>query len=214
MKRGELPDPDDVAWTDDAARYRVFWRAAPDDPVQAVDVLGTDVAEVVDDARHVFGRNGPVSVAVVVDPPGGERGLVWLLGADPAASSPTREQAQAAFREQQAYLMAKSHSLTPGEPLTLPDGRRQLRFFAGYGGLPVWESFTDDYPFRPEGLRALGVPPALVAALGDWDAANRSYDDGWIESDDGAAWAGQRLPLIRQLRAVLPVDVVLYADGD
>ncbi|WP_040168171.1 hypothetical protein [Microbacterium gorillae] len=214
MKRGEAPEPGDVRWTSDDARYRVFWQTAPDEPVQSMDIVGVDAAEAISDARDVFGRTGPLSLALVVDPPGGERGLVWLLGTDLAVSAPTRRQAEAQFRQRQDYLSARSHTLGPGEELRLPDGRRLLRFFPDHGGLPVWESFTENYPFTRAGLIALGVPEAMVADLAAWDDANRSFEDDWVDGADGRAWIAARIPLIRALRSVLPPDVILYAGGD
>lgn len=97
----------------------------------------------------------------------------------------------------------------PGVPLALENGHRLFRFFPDHGGMPVWESFTDNYPFDAVGLHDLGVSVELTDALGAWVQSDRTHQDGWTDTPDGRAWLAQRRPLLDRLRAELPGDIEL-----
>ena len=92
-----------------------------------------------------------------------------------------------------------------GEPVLLPTGERSIRFFPEFGvDLPLWESFTDNYPVERS---ALPLPLELEDALAAWNARwddlvgsnnlSTASDHGW------EGWRIDGLELLSRLRTAL-----------
>lgn len=90
------------------------------------------------------------SVALVVDDSTHGRGLIWLVGGD-YNSPPTSPREWRMRAEMQDRLL--SQRSRKNLPLTLPDGRRVIRLFPGWGRKrPLRESFSEQYTLNAKDL--------------------------------------------------------------
>ncbi|WP_067245695.1 hypothetical protein [Microbacterium resistens] len=175
-------DERDSSWESYEPRYRIYVFGGPQSSVATVDVVDASFQEAEQSAMTLAGDDALWSIALVVDDSARGRGLIWLVGGDyhsrPASPREWRMRA-----EMQDRLL--SHRKRRDLPLTLPDGRRVIRLFPGWGReWPLWESFSEQYALDAEDLP---LSRELAAALKEWNAAWQARDetapvpDGWIE---------------------------------
>ncbi|MFF1572615.1 hypothetical protein ACFVWR_07710 [Leifsonia sp. NPDC058292] len=162
------------SWESHSPRFRMYVFEGATGLTTRLDFVDARLKDVLD-AGEVAERDGRLwSVAAVVDDANGT-GLVWLIGMDYDSPPATAAERRARAEMQDRYLARRSQHV---QPLTLPDGRRVIRFFVDHGHRwPLWESFADEYTRTPD---ELGLSADLKAGLRRW------YDE-WepVALDDG-----------------------------
>ncbi len=194
-------DERDSAWEIDTPRFRIYVFEGPQNAVTVSDVVDANVEQALEAGRALSGKDSRLwSLALVQDDERRGRGLIWLSGNDYNDSSPPDVDAAAHWSArgamQNRYLMARAHA---AEPVVLPTGERVVRFFPEYGvDLPLWESFTENYPVE---RGVLFLPTELEDALVAWnerwsslvglDGSTAAARDQWTAwRHDGLAFAG------------------------
>jgi hypothetical protein len=196
--RGELVDERDSSWESHDPRFRILVFEGARNAVRAVDIVDASVDDAFESARALSeGDRRLWSLALVTDDRQGGRGLVWLSGMDYNDAPVTAKQWALRRQMQNRYLMAKVQRRQP--PL-LPNGLRVIRVFPEWvSGLPLWESFTDQYHLDPG---SLDLSHELSAALFAWNEEwlSRSEDEPLA---DPRGWRRRGLRLVGQLQAEL-----------
>jgi hypothetical protein len=196
--RGELVPDGDVAWERDDPRFRVFVYAGVDDSVRAVDLLDADSHDALESAKPLSNGDRDLwALALVVDDTVDGRGLVWLSGTDYRREPMTAAQRRGRREMQDRFLRERSRR---GEPVVLPNGRRLIRMFPEWSvDLPLWESFSENYPAT---AAALGLADDLAAALREWNDEwqNRPED---VPLPDEEGWRERGIRLLERLREEL-----------
>ncbi len=199
-------DERDSSWENDAPRFRIYVFEDAENAVSTFDLLGATVEEALEAARVQSGNDQHLwSLALVHDDGRAGRGLVWLSGNDyndnPAqVDDPNYWRARGAM--QNRYLRARAQA---GEQVVLPTGERLIRFFPEWGtDLPLWESFTENYPVERS---ALPLPATLEIDLAAW---NERWQDmaNTLEPDITAApwwpeWEREGVRLVALLQRAL-----------
>jgi hypothetical protein len=199
-------DERDSSWEIDTPRFRIYVFKGAANAVSTFDVVDATVEEALEAARvQSEGDRHLWSLALVHDDGRAGRGLTWLSGNDyndvPAAVE-TDAYWRARSTMQNRFLIARSRA---HEPVVLPTGERAIRFFPEYGvDLPLWESFTDNYPVeRGELSLPLQLEDALVAWNERWcslvglDPSTAAARDQWDN------WHREGLALLTLLRSAL-----------
>jgi hypothetical protein len=161
-------DERDSSWENDAPRFRIYVFEDAENAVSTFDLLGATVEEALEAARVQSGDDRHLwSLALVHDDGRAGRGLVWLSGNDYNDVPPSVDEAsywRARGVMQDRYLSARSRA---GDAVVLPTGERLIRFFPEWGAdLPLWESFTENYPVKRS---ALPLPATLEIDLAAWN---------------------------------------------
>ena len=100
-------------------------------------------------------------------------------------------------RSRRAHWSWQDRSLQSTTPPRLEDGRRLIRVFPEWiSGLPLWENFTENYPFERD---ALPLSAELQDALEAWNEhwQNRDLDE---ELPDLDRWLAEGMELVARLR--------------
>lgn len=205
--RAEPADERDSSREVDNARYRIYLFDGPGNAVTTIDVLETSVEEALDAALVESGNNRRLwSLALVHDDGGAGRGLVWLSGNDynspPDAWNDSASYWRSRGGMQSRYLLARSLA---GEPVVLPTGVRSIRMFPEWSvDLPLWESFTDNYPVTRGVFRlSADLEDDLAAwnerwqAIADPDASPEATAAEWT------TWENEGRLLLARLRTTL-----------
>ena len=152
------------------------------------------------------------------DDGGAGRGLVWLSGndynwpPDPRWDSAKYWRARGAM--QSRYLMARAQA---GEPVVLPSGERSIRMFPEWSvDLPLWESFTDNYPVaRGALLLSADLEDDLAAwnerwqSIADPDASPETTTAEWTSwEDEGRLLLGRLRTALAGIAEVRPEFLV------
>jgi len=199
-------DERDSSWEIDTPRFRIYVFEGAANAVSTFDVVDATVEEALEAARVQSRSDRHVwSLALVHDDGRSGRGLIWLSGNDYNDNPVPLDDAnywRARGTMQNRYLMARAQA---GEPVVLPTGERRIRFFPDYGvDLPLWESFTDNYPVE---RGALSLPTELEDALKAWNEQWQSLIsiDGSTAATAAqwAAWQRAGLTLLADLRSAL-----------
>lgn len=200
-------DERDSQWEDDAPRFRVYVFEGAKNAVTTTDVVGATAEQALEaaralalDDRHLW------SLALVRDDGRMGRGLVWLSGNDYNDTHSSADETAAYWRARGAmqtrYLMARDRA---GEPVVLPNGERSIRVFPEWSTeLPLWESFTDNYPVA---RGALSLSGDLENALADWNERWQVLTEpdrsAIASADEWAEWHEQGRTLVAHLRTAL-----------
>ncbi len=179
-------DERDSSWEIDAPRFRIYVFEGAANAVSTFDIHDVSVEEALDAARVQSGHDQHLwSLALVHDDGRAGRGLVWLSGNDYNDNPAPVDDAnywRARGAMQNRYLRARAQA---GEPVVLPTGERLIRFFPEWGtDLPLWESFTENYPI---GRGGLPLPAELEADLTTWNERWRELS-GTREPDPEPGW--------------------------
>lgn len=110
--------------------------------------------------------------------------LIWISGTD-YHMNPGRSRQFWRKRAHMQYRYLEAASMR-GEQPRLPNGLRRIRMFPEWtGGLSLWESLSENYPYEPDVLPA---SRELVADLIEWNLEWESYGcnaerpDAWKEA--------------------------------
>ncbi|MGO2660390.1 hypothetical protein [Mycetocola reblochoni] len=197
----EPVDERDASWEAHDARYRLLVFEGPGNAVAAYDLGDCTLREALEAGEETSERDARLwSLALIVDdersaPVFGaavatvrSRGLIWLSGYDYTDGEPsTVAEWRLRAEMQDSYLMARSLA---GEPVVLPDGLRVFRMFPGWTTVPLWESFTDNYPFDEDTVPvSAGLRDELIAWGAEWERRALAEMDGDGEGTSGAAAA-------------------------
>lgn len=184
MRAVEVDERDNNWWRDDA-RFRVYVFIGSGNAVATTDLLGASVDEALEEAAILAEDNQRLwSLALVHDDPQHGRGLIWLSGNDYNDDHTfTSAYWRARALMQDRYLMAK---VRRGEEPVLPSGLRVIRMFPEWTvALPLWESFTDNYPVEPG---ALGLANKLERELEAWNEEWQLHADTDNTPHDWVPW--------------------------
>ncbi len=199
-------DERDSSWESDSAVFRIYVFEGAANAVSTFDVVDATVEEALEAARVQSDDNRRLwSLALVHNDGRAGRGLIWLSGNDyNDVPSPVETAAywRARGTMQTRYLQARSLA---GESVVLPTGERSIRMFPEWSvDLPLWESFTDNYPVA---RGSLAVPGDLEKALAEWNQGWQVLADpdrsAVTSEDEWAAWHDQGRALLAHLRSAL-----------
>ncbi|WP_175414250.1 hypothetical protein [Agrococcus sp. SGAir0287] len=186
-------------WERADPRYRLHLFEGAGFATTTLDVVDArSIERVLDDAARLAGDARLWSLALVSTDERGTQGLVWLSGMDYHQVPRTQEEWRRRGDMQDRLLSARSRD---GRPLMLPDGRRVLRMLPEWvSGVPLWESFSDEYHLRD--ADGLGLAPRLVTELVAWNEwwLARDVDD---EVRDHEGWIAEGLRLHAALQEQL-----------
>lgn len=173
-------------WEDHHARFRLFVFDGPGNAVVALDFVDAQIDEVLEAARSAGDHDKLWSIALVVDGPEADRGLIWVSGMDYNDTPTTDAESRSRAKMQDRYLMSKA---ARGETPLLPDGRRVIRVFPDHGHRwPLFENFTDQYAMTPSDS---GLSERLTGGLRKWyDEWERhgidwAPDEAWLSAGQG-----------------------------
>lgn len=175
--------------------FRLFIYEGAASTAGAYAISNCSVEEALEAAGMLSRRNTLLwSLAVVSDAAVGA--LNWLSGTD-YNRCPQRSGVRWRLRRQMQdrYLRAQ---VKRGEAAVLPNGLRRIRMFPEWtGGLSLWESFSDHYPY---GEGVLPIPRELEQELVEW---NRDWEAHGLDAERPVSWSDEGWRLYERLQAAL-----------
>ncbi|SJM59485.1 hypothetical protein FM112_06545 [Gulosibacter sp. 10] len=178
----ECADPDSTARHRYDTHFRLFVYEGPEATAMALDLRDTTIKEALENSRIFSEQDSRLwSLAVVDDGPG--TGLIWISGMDYRIAPTSLREWRLRGDMQSRYLMARAQR---DQPVVLPNGLRSIRMFPEWGvSIPLWESFTENYPVDP---KTMPFGRRLKKDLDEWSAAwqaqaetNPEMPDTWRE---------------------------------